>query len=77
MHPKSFFGPLPKVGVELSTGSCLKIPWGGAEWAGVVLFDPPHDAVEMEGVGANPPRHGTLFPPPTTFLIAPHLALNA
>jgi len=58
--------------------SFLKIPFGGAEWAAVVLFEPPHDAMEMEVMGANPPRHGTLSRPITIFfLIALHLARDA
>ena len=56
-------------------GSYLEIPRGGAEGAAVVLFEPPYDAVEMEGVGTDSPRDGTLLRRP--FAVGSHLAREA
>ena len=62
------------VGVGLG-GSYLEIPRGGAEGAAVVMFEPPYDAVEMEGVGTDSPRDGTLLRRP--FAVGSHLAREA
>jgi hypothetical protein len=56
-------------------GSYLEIPRGGAEGAAVVMFEPPHDAVEMEGVGTDSPRDGTRLRRP--FAVGSHLAREA
>lgn len=56
-------------------GSYLEIPRGGAEGAAVVMFEPPYDAVEMEGVGTDSPRDGTLLRRP--FAVGSHLAREA
>jgi len=58
--------------------SFLEIPLGAAERAEGVLVEPPHEAMEVEVMSANPPRHGTLVRAVSSFfLIALHLALDA